>query len=77
MDQAEKFLSWNQEMEAMKKLTIPQIKDILHKHNLKKTGNKTTLIQRAVTFIEWEFLSSISVVVEITSPVQAEAYLAR
>lgn len=45
----EVFLSWNQEMENLKKFTIPQLKDILHKENLKKTGNKTTLIQRIVT----------------------------
>lgn len=50
MEKKEKFLSWNSEMEEMKKLTIPQIKEILHKNKLKKTGNKTTLIQRAVTF---------------------------
>lgn len=50
MDKKEKFLDWNQEMEDMKKLTIPQIKAILHESKLKKTGNKTSLIQRAVTF---------------------------
>lgn len=45
----EVFLSWNAEMEDLKKLTIPQLKDILHEEKLKKTGNKTTLIQRIVT----------------------------
>ena len=46
----EVFLSWNEEMEDLKKLTIAQLKDILHKEKLKKTGNKTTLIQRIVTY---------------------------
>ena len=45
----ENLLPWNEEMEVMKKYTIPQLKDILHKLNLKKTGNKGTLIQRVYT----------------------------
>tara|TARA_Y100001958_G_C21245799_1_gene575744 strand:- start:2635 stop:3267 length:633 start_codon:yes stop_codon:yes gene_type:complete len=45
----EEFLSWNEEMEALKCLKIPQLKAILHENNLKKTGTKNTLISRIVT----------------------------
>lgn len=40
---------WTSEMEAYKKYTIPQLKEILHKKKLKKTGNKATLIHRLVS----------------------------
>ena len=42
-------LSWNEEMESLKKYKVVELKDILHKHNLKKTGNKACLITRIVT----------------------------
>ena len=45
----EEFLSWNEEMEGLKSLTVENLKAILHERKLKKTGNKTTLIQRIVT----------------------------
>lgn len=45
----EKLLSWNKEMEDLKKFKIVELKAILHNNNLKKTGNKTTLISRIVT----------------------------
>ena len=45
----EEFLSWNEEMEDLKKYKIIELKDILHKHSLKKTGNKASLISRIVT----------------------------
>ncbi len=46
---AEVSIHWNGEMESLKKFTIPQLKVILHKGNLKKTGNKHCLINRIVT----------------------------
>uniref|UniRef100_A0A6C0BYW1 SAP domain-containing protein n=1 Tax=viral metagenome TaxID=1070528 RepID=A0A6C0BYW1_9ZZZZ len=46
---AEVSIHWNGEMESLKKFTIPQLKVILHKGNLKKTGNKACLINRIVT----------------------------
>ena len=42
-------IHWNGEMEGLKKFTIPQLWIILHKGNLKKTGNKACLINRIVT----------------------------
>ena len=36
------------EIEELKKYTVVQLKDILHKKNLKKTGNKLALIHRIV-----------------------------
>ena len=40
---------WTSEMMAYKKYTIPQLKEILHKKKLKKTGNKAALIHRVVS----------------------------
>ena len=40
---------WTSEMMAYKKYTILQLKEILHKKKLKKTGNKAALIHRVVS----------------------------
>lgn len=45
----EPVLSWNEEMESLKKYKVVELKDILHKNNLKKTGNKNVLISRIVS----------------------------
>lgn len=42
----EKLPKWDNSMDHYLKYTVAELKDILHKKNLKKTGNKTTLILR-------------------------------
>ena len=48
MEKVEILPAWNNSMDTYKKYTVAQLKDILHEKNLKKTGNKTTLILRII-----------------------------
>ena len=46
---SEASIPWNDEMKKLKQFTIIQLKAMLHEENLKKTGNKASLIHRIVS----------------------------
>jgi len=49
VESSEKLPEWDSSMNKYLKYTVLKLKNILHEKNLKKTGNKTTLILRIVS----------------------------